>query len=55
MGDGADMALDETMDDEEARLDYTTGQMTDLEAFERGLIDELGFMYNPKKRKETNE
>jgi hypothetical protein len=45
MCDGADMFLDFVMDEEEARLDYHRGDMTDQEAYDRGLIDELGYEY----------
>ena len=43
MGDGADLALEEMEDDEEAREDFRHGQMSDEEAYERGIIDELGY------------
>ena len=43
MGDMADDFLDDVMDMEDARLDYRTGLMSDEEAYERGIIDELGF------------
>lgn len=52
MGDGADMALEEMEDTEDAILDYKTGRMDQGEAFERGLIDERGTEYwtmRPKK------
>jgi hypothetical protein len=39
MGDGADIAIEEMLDNEEDLLDYITGQMSDEEAYERGIID----------------
>ncbi len=44
MGDGADMALDAIEDDEEERMNYLIGKMTDQEAYEKGIIDERGFL-----------
>ena len=46
MGDAADMALDECMNFEDARTDFHTGEMDEAEAFERGIIDELGYEAN---------
>lgn len=46
MGDGADMALDAIEDDEEERLNYLIGKMTYQEAYEKGIIDELGHLIN---------
>lgn len=46
MGDGADMALDAVMSEEEARLDFHSGCMTKNEAYDRGIIDELGYEHN---------
>ena len=43
MGDMADMFLDEVMDYEDLRLDYRSGKITDEEAYDLGLIDELGY------------
>ena len=45
MGDYADMALDETLDEEDARLAYHLGQIDDFEAYDRGIIDERGYEY----------
>jgi hypothetical protein len=42
MGDMADFALEAVFDDEDARMDYRTGKMTVEEAYERGLVNELG-------------
>ena len=43
MGEMADFELDEVLDEEDAREDYRAGRMTKEEAFERGIIDELGY------------
>ena len=43
MGDGADLALEEMEDNEEDLLDYRTVYMSEAEAYEKGLIDELGY------------
>lgn len=43
MGDMADMALSETMDMEDLRVEYRTGGISDSEAYDHGIIDELGF------------
>ena len=42
MGDMADMELDAVLDEEDARLDFLTGHMSDLEAFDRGILNPLG-------------
>lgn len=42
MGDGADMALEAMEDFEDLRLSHKMGQMTDAEAYEHGIINELG-------------
>jgi len=42
MGEMADYELENVMDDEDALLDYRTGVMSIEDAFNRGLIDELG-------------
>lgn len=42
MGDGADLALDEMLDNEEDLLDFKTGRMSQAAAYEAGIIDELG-------------
>lgn len=39
----ADFALDQVMDMEEDRLDYHMGLMDPQEAYDRGIIDELGY------------
>lgn len=46
MGDGADMALEMIEDFEYSRALYRSGQMTELEAYEAGIIDERGFEYS---------
>lgn len=47
MGDMADFALDQVMDEEEDRFAYRMGEMSDGEAYDRGIIDELGFSNHP--------
>ena len=47
MGDMADMFLEQVEDMEELRLDYRTGQMSDFEAYELGIIDEQGAYTGP--------
>jgi hypothetical protein len=42
MGDMADYAIENGLGDWEAITDYKIGQMTIEEAYERGIIDELG-------------
>ena len=42
MGDMADFAVDQVMDEEDARTNYRTGHMTIEEAYERGFVNELG-------------
>jgi len=42
MGEMADMFLDEVLEHEEQVLAYLHGRFDDLEAYERGIIDELG-------------
>ena len=49
MGDGADMARSNAADYEELRLDYRLGAISDLDAFEMGLIDNEG--YEPHSRR----
>jgi hypothetical protein len=43
MGEMADYTLEEVEDNEEARLDYHLGIIDDQEAYDRGIIDELGY------------
>ena len=43
MGEMADYALDQVMDAEDDRFLYRIGQMSDTEAYDLGIIDELGF------------
>ena len=45
MGDMADMAIEAGMDDEEWLTDYFLGGHSDIEAYERGFIDEYGALY----------
>lgn len=44
----ADFALEEVMDEEEDWLEYVTGSMSEQEAFDRGIIDELGYDNRPQ-------
>lgn len=48
MGQHADDFLDEVFEMEEARFEYRFGEMTTEEAYDRGIIDELGFEDNAK-------
>lgn len=43
----ADFALDTVMDEEDARFAHLMGDMSDHEAYEQGIIDELGFSNHP--------
>lgn len=43
MGEFADYALEEVETAESERLDWRTGKMPHDEAYEKGIIDELGF------------
>jgi hypothetical protein len=60
-GEFAGYALDETLDAEDDRFAYRSGSMSDAEAYELGVIDELGF-YNhlpmfgqlPRQHKRAN-
>lgn len=45
----ADYALEEVMDEEDDRLDYRLGLMGDQEAYDKGIIDELGYDYRGGK------
>ena len=47
MGDMADMVLQDIFDSEDAISDYRRGAMTIEEAYERGIIDELGADLTP--------
>ena len=47
MGDGADLAIDQMMTEEEHRLDFHTGNMSITDAYDLGLVDELGYEYWP--------
>lgn len=48
MGDMADDFLDSVIDYEDDVWAYHHGEMTDQEAYERGIIDELGFEMGPE-------
>lgn len=43
MGDMADFFLDEVADFEDAIYDYHNGNMSDEEAYDLGIINELGY------------
>lgn len=43
MGDAADMAISDVMAMEELREEYHRGKLSDFEAYEAGIIDELGY------------
>ena len=45
MGDGADMALENAFDDCEEYEEYLRGRFSLQEAYERGIIDELGYEF----------
>lgn len=47
MGEFADYTLDEVMDAEDDRLEYRTEYMPVGEAYDKGIIDELGFEFDP--------
>ena len=47
MGEYAEYFLEDVMEMESARLDYRLGDMAQEEAYERGIIDEMGFEENP--------
>lgn len=48
MGEFADYALEETMNAEDDRLAYRLGDMSQFEAYELGIIDELGYEAGPR-------
>ena len=47
----ADFALDDVMDEEDLRLEYRMGHMHPQDAYDNGIIDELGYeiSYVPTK------
>lgn len=47
MGEFAGYALDEVMDHEDDRLRYKLGQMSLDEAYDLGIIDEMGYQNRP--------
>ena len=49
MGEMADFTLEDTWDEEEAQLDYHLGNMPEDEAYDRGIIDELGYEIGSEK------
>jgi len=54
MGDMADFFLEHVEDMEEARFEYRSGSMSDFEAYELGIIDEMGFYIGPKYGKDRS-
>lgn len=48
MGEMADDFLNDVIDFENQRFAYHLGQMSDEEAYDLGIIDELGFEYMPE-------
>ena len=46
MGDGADMALDAVMTQDELMLEYMSGHMDTQDAIDAGLLDEFGNIPN---------
>lgn len=44
MGEMADFFLEHVEEEEYDRLRYKRGEMSDLEAFEMGIIDEMGYL-----------
>jgi len=55
MGDMADFFLEHVEDMEEARFEYRSGSMSDFEAYELGIIDEMGFYIGPKYGKDRSD
>ena len=47
MGDMAEYALDQTLDAEDDRFQYRTGRMSEVEAYDLGIIDERGTYHHP--------
>ena len=52
MGDMADDALESVYEDEDARLEYKIGNMDIGEAYDRGIVDELGYEDSPTYTKD---
>lgn len=56
MGDMADFALEHVWEMETLRFDYRMGDMSDHEAYENGIVDEMGGYVGPsygRKKKPT--
>jgi hypothetical protein len=49
MGDMADYALDQVWDMEDARSDYWAGDITNEEAYDMGIVDEMGGYCGPAR------
>ena len=47
MGEMADDFLDDVMEMEDRRLDYHGGKISQEEAYDLGIVDEMGFEYSP--------
>lgn len=45
MGEFADYALEEIYDEDEARFDFRRGFITIEEAYQRGIVDDLGYEF----------
>ena len=53
MGDMADAAHEMVEAEEQARADFRTGRIDPYEAYELGIIDELGYEYNTSIEQKT--
>lgn len=51
MGEFADYALWETMDEEDARLEFRLGKMSYQRAYDLGIIDHLGYEHRSTNSK----
>lgn len=55
MGDGADIALSDMMDDEDLRTDYRLGHLGLSEALDLGILDEHGVLEDIKIKQEADK
>lgn len=53
MGEMADFYLERAEEEEYDRLRYKRGEMSDFEAFERGIIDERGYLIEDSMKDRT--
>jgi hypothetical protein len=53
MGDMADFYNEQIEDEEEARADFWSGRMTMIEAYDRGITDEFGFVTSASSKTVT--